>query len=473
MISGSRIAWPKPFRYPRAASHRLQRARGYFDRTHWDGARFSIKGWLFLLDRPLTRVEVLLDGEPAGETDLYDRDDIAGAFTDKKWSRRSGFTLDLPIDRDRLLPWVTIDVIGYDGNEAVAILSTIFAPYLQEFLPTPPVKLMRRVANTEDQQHFTLAGVAHLWDFLKAIEEHRGMHEGDRILDWGCGCGRFSRLLLNGLTHAGTSLQGCDIDEEAVEWCRENLRGGTFTAIDTVPPMPYEDESFDIILGYSIFTHLTEDLQALWLQELERILAPGGIALVSVHGEFAASFSSDERVARDLRDKGVHDTSADQALDGVAPEGYYRSVYQTRGYTQQTWKQWIEVVGYIERGAGNYQDLVVLRKGTSPRPQGSRSVTLEQARERWASVRVPETAAVDPAEESLRRDAEQLQEAIAELARSQAEGSDVDLVAERRRLLADFGPETRKAVVRLLARLNREAATRGVEGPSNRNGEVP
>ena len=50
------------------------------------------------------------------------------------------------------------------------------------------------------------------------------------------------------------------------------------------------------------------------------------------------------------------------ALDGIAPEGYYRGVFQTREYTIQEWSKYFEILEYIERGVANYQDLVVMRR---------------------------------------------------------------------------------------------------------------
>jgi len=44
-----------------------------------------------------------------------------------------------------------------------------------------------------------------------------------------------------------------------------------------MPPMSYEDNMFDFVYSISIFTHLPEDMQFAWLQELQRITKPGGI----------------------------------------------------------------------------------------------------------------------------------------------------------------------------------------------------
>ena len=70
----------------------------------------------------------------------------------------------------------------------------------------------------------------------------------------------------------GPEVLGCDIDPQAVAWANEHLKPGAFTRVDAKPPTPYESRSFDVIISYSVLTHLTRDAQASWLREMERLL---------------------------------------------------------------------------------------------------------------------------------------------------------------------------------------------------------
>ena len=57
--------------------------------------------------------------------------------------------------------------------------------------------------------------------------------------------------------------------------------------------MPYPDHSFDFIYMRSVFTHLTKKSQLAWLDEIRRVLQPGGILLFTTQGEtFAAKLAA-------------------------------------------------------------------------------------------------------------------------------------------------------------------------------------
>ena len=126
------------------------------------------------------------------------------------------------------------------------------------------------------------------------------------------------------------------------------------------PPLPFEDGSFDAVIGYSVMTHLPWPLQERWLSEIRRILVPGGVFATSVHGLFAANlapalFDAVERA-------GILDETLDSALDNVAPQGYYRTVFQTPAFTCEHWQRGFDVIEYVEGGLSALHDLVGLRR---------------------------------------------------------------------------------------------------------------
>ena len=218
---------------------------------------------------------------------------------------------------------------------------------------------MDRVAATQDSHLFKVEGFRCFGDFLEPMCRYHNLHSACHLLDWGCGCGRVTAHFLS--VHDGLKVFGCDIDTEAIAWCNEYLPTGSFTAISPWPPTPYKDAAFDLIVSYSVFTHLTREAQNAWLGEVRRVLAPGGLFLASTHGELAASLASSETLTTVLRD-GIFDERLDSKLDGIAPEGYYRSVYQTREYTISEWSKYFEILEYLKPGIGICHDLVLMRR---------------------------------------------------------------------------------------------------------------
>jgi SAM-dependent methyltransferase len=103
------------------------------------------------------------------------------------------------------------------------------------------------------------------------------------VLDWGCGAGRILAGW-EGLLHSEVRFYGCDVNPAPVAWCRENLPSVEVRQCGPMPPMPYEDATFDLVYGASVYTHLTLPAMLQWTGELARVLRPDGVAVISIHG---------------------------------------------------------------------------------------------------------------------------------------------------------------------------------------------
>jgi ubiquinone/menaquinone biosynthesis C-methylase UbiE len=102
------------------------------------------------------------------------------------------------------------------------------------------------------------------------------------VLDFGCGCGRVMRRWA-GIT--GPSFHGSDYNPNLIDWCRANLPFAHFEVNGLAPPLPYEDDQFELVYALSVFTHLTEPLQHDWMAELRRVIRPGGLLLFTTRGD--------------------------------------------------------------------------------------------------------------------------------------------------------------------------------------------
>ncbi len=159
----------------------------------------------------------------------------------------------------------------------------------------------------------------------------------------------------------GADVDGADIDAEAVRWSAEHFPEACFHVCGVDPPLPFPAGSFDAVLGGSVFTHLPRGHQATWLAELHRVLAPGGVAVVTTLGDFAVRHRM-QHAPPGLAREGIDDSEQDPTLAGVAPAGFYRATYQTRAWTEREWSRTFNVLEFEAGGYSCIQDVWVLRR---------------------------------------------------------------------------------------------------------------
>jgi ubiquinone/menaquinone biosynthesis C-methylase UbiE len=177
------------------------------------------------------------------------------------------------------------------------------------------------------------------------------------ILDFGCGCGRNIRSVKQMLP--SSTLFGCDIDEEAITWLRQNYKPvGEFYANSHHPPTQYSDNMFDLIYSIYIFTHLPEDMQFVWLEELRRITRPGGYLFLSLHGAKHYSHLNPAEI-RIMKEKGFYYKNFG-LTDGL-PE-FYQTAFHAHEYIRREWSSYFDVIAISTLGLDNNHDTVLLQK---------------------------------------------------------------------------------------------------------------
>jgi len=151
-------------------------------------------------------------------------------------------------------------------------------------LPLPPLEMRKLVGPTEDRFYDNPEG-ERVIDWVPA-ERYRS------VLDFGCGCGRIARQLVQQRDRPERYL-GVDLHRGMIRWCQENLAprapGFSFRHHDvhnpgfnpgpdkpSTAPLPAEDAAFTLAIAWSVFTHLVESQIDHYLWEIARVLEPDG-----------------------------------------------------------------------------------------------------------------------------------------------------------------------------------------------------
>jgi SAM-dependent methyltransferase len=125
-------------------------------------------------------------------------------------------------------------------------------------------------------------------------------------LDFGCSSGRVVRALQ--AAYPEPDWHGCDPNEPAVAWASEHLPGISFVHSPVEPPLPYDDGAFDLVVAISIWSHFNEHAAVAWLDEMHRIVRPGGALLFTLHALQSIAYNGQEslrsvRQLQEIRDE--------------------------------------------------------------------------------------------------------------------------------------------------------------------------
>jgi SAM-dependent methyltransferase len=120
------------------------------------------------------------------------------------------------------------------------------------------------------------------WAFAQrnALLQH-DVKPGDRVLDLGCGAGRFLAALPNAV--------GVEIAEHAAERARTNVPGADIRLLEPDGSLPLGHGEIDLVWCSEVLEHIADVAHA--LLELRRVLKPDGRVLITVpyHGRFQAA----------------------------------------------------------------------------------------------------------------------------------------------------------------------------------------
>lgn len=154
----------------------------------------------------------------------------------------------------------------------------------REVLLTTALMHHREIAAKANRYRFLATGYWTMQGFLQRLEQFGfDLQTAEAVMELGCGGARVIRHLRR---IDSIRLVGTDVNRASIEWCQRHVPGIEFHVNGLRPPLRFADDaSFDLVLAYSVFTHIPLDLQVPWLEEIRRVLRPGGFFIGTVLGQ--------------------------------------------------------------------------------------------------------------------------------------------------------------------------------------------
>lgn len=211
---------------------------------------------------------------------------------------------------------------------------------------------------------------------LLATAQHHGpsIQPGTRVLVWGCDSADLVLELTRRVPQIAAS--AAFVSGIAHERCAAQLeaqgRNVDVQACGYQPPLPWSNDSFDVVLAPDGMTRLPADVQIAWSYELGRVLKPSGLLLALVQGREACTRNASPVEQEDLASHGFSGKGMGVDPHGNLPLDAYRDTFQTAEWTAAKW-QGLRVLESIQLGGQGSFELVVARPATACEPQEGRA----------------------------------------------------------------------------------------------------
>jgi SAM-dependent methyltransferase len=259
------------------------------------------------------------------------------------------------------------------GKQRLAVVLTAFyeiAPALERMKLTS--------AEPPDEVHamargpLAAGGDPSIADLVISTLDQAGLElaKGATILDFGCSSGRVLRAIA--AYRDDLDCVGCDPNAGAIEWAQQHLPMARFFVSPGAPPLHADAESVDAAYAISIWSHFAEPQALAWLEEMHRVIRPGGALLLTTHGlDTLGTFlrrgdmsrDSASEVALKLLSHGHHwyDVFGEEGDWGVKDTGWgngYMSLDWLAAHVTPQWSLRLFSPGGIDQN----QDVIVLER---------------------------------------------------------------------------------------------------------------
>ncbi|MBE9562974.1 MAG: class I SAM-dependent methyltransferase [Proteobacteria bacterium] len=311
-------------------------------------------GWVFNFgERKVDSLNIYIDGQLIDKFPVnLPREDIAVYIPSISAAKTCGFSFELEITSE--INSLRFEILFTDKSTELFFEFDIRDVIKQQkyfnelnnklaLIPQPEPELIYLTQghyNVDEYKNSIIPGVMNLHKYL----QHSGvdLSQIQSLLDFGCGSGRL--LVGWSLLSQHIELNGCDFNPKLLGWLQQNIFEQCIKN-DLTPPLAYPDDKFDLIYLISVFTHLSFDIQKMWIQEFKRVLKVGGYILITLHGEIYVrnGFWQEPDKIQQFLDNGFAKSGSD---DG---SNYYAS-YHSSDFIKQMLPEF-ELIGYFPNGA--------------------------------------------------------------------------------------------------------------------------
>ena len=248
-------------------------------------------------------------------------------------------------------------------------------PQIRSFLPDLPEPALQQMWNGTSGPALAAQSVC----FYRKLKEMQATHgsgpiESSRILDFGCGWGRLTRMFGRDLEPG--NLYGCDPVDSILQVSRDSRVPAELARSEFLPErLPFE-QKFDLVFSFSVFTHISEAAHLASLKAIHDGLAENGLFVVTIRPPAYIDFNplmkpGIDRLGPDyaqkLRDSRYvfvpHETDGHPQYDDAAddPMSYGETII-TLPYVREKWGELFELLDVSVLTGDMYQVALTLRR---------------------------------------------------------------------------------------------------------------
>lgn len=191
-----------------------------------------------------------------------------------------------------------------------------------------PSESIQRITNNASGEDTARDALEILSEVMGIVSRTSGLPKDARVLDFGCGWGRMTRLLLRDF--APECIFGVDVDARLIDSANDLIPGISHRVFTSMEALPFDNDQFDLVFANSVFSHLSEASHRFHLREIVRVLKCGGTAVISVLDEQSVGRFYDEPGTREW------------IMGLLGPESELRQILASQGFHWKSTDRWHE-----------------------------------------------------------------------------------------------------------------------------------